>query len=236
MTERKIALYDIDKTSYIGYLIVDFVGYQVSTGTLKKETLEKIKKEDELNKTGKKEYEIMAQDMLIHWAKDLKDKSVKKVEKEVHDFFESPDGNKFLPFVKETIYQLNPTHDTYFVTAEPQFVAGEVSKLHQATGFVSTLFEIKDGLFTGEIASSLAKSTDKGNEVEKLMQNHLYKDSFAFGDSKGDKEMLEGVEYPICVNPNPELAKIRDEKGWKNIKADEIVIFVANVISKNQKR
>ena len=236
MTERKIALYDIDKTSYERYLIIDFVGYQVSTGTLKKETLEKIKEEDRLNKAGQKGYEKMAQDMLVHWAKNLKDKRVLDVEKEVHDFFKTPDGNKFLPFVKESINLLNPTHDTYFVTAEPQFVAEEVTRIHQATGFISTLFEIKDELFTGEIASSLAKSEDKGSKVGKLMQTHLYKDSIAFGDSIGDKEMLEGVEYPICVNPNAELAKIRDEKGWKNIKTDEIVIFVANVISQNQKR
>lgn len=230
MTERKIALYDIDKTSYMGYLIIDFVGYQVSTGTLKKETLEKIKEEDGLNKAGQKGYEEMAQDMLIHWAKDLKDKSILNVEKEIHDFFETPDGNKFLPFVKESINLLNPTHDTYFVTAEPQFVAEEVSRIHQATGFISTLFEVKDGLFTGNISLSLAKSEDKGNEVGKLIQTHAHKDSFAFGDSRRDKEMLERVEYPICVNPNSELVKIRDEKGWKKIESGEIIIFVKSKI------
>jgi phosphoserine phosphatase len=230
MTERKIALYDIDKTSYKGYLIVDFVGYQVSTGTLKKETLEKILEEDRLNKEEGKEYEEMAQDMLIHWVKDLKDKNVSNVEKEIHDFLETPNGKKFLPFVKESIDWLNPTHDTFFVTAEPQFVAKEVSRIHEATGFLSSFFETKDGLFTGNIISSLAKSTDKGNEVEKLMQTHLYKDSFAFGDSKGDKEMLEGVEYPICVNPKPELIEIRDKKGWKKMEPEEIILFIKSKI------
>jgi phosphoserine phosphatase len=236
MAERKIALYDIDKTSYRDYLIIDFVKYQVSTGTLREETLEKIKEEDRLNKTGQKGYEPMAQDMLIHWAKDLKNKRVLDVEKEVRDFFKTPEGNKFLPFVKMSIDWLNPTHDTYFVTAEPQFVAREVSEIHQATGFISTLFENKDGLFTGEVLSSLAKSKDKGNEVEKLMRTHIRKDSFAFGDSKGDKEMLEGVEYPICVNPNNELVEIRDKKGWKKMEPDEIIIFIANIIPKNQNR
>ena len=62
------------------------------------------------------------------------------------------------------------------------------------------------------------------------MQTHLHKDSFAFGDSKGDEEMLKGVEYPICVNPNDELAKIRDEKGWRRIKPEEIVIFIKSKI------
>jgi phosphoserine phosphatase len=232
MTERKIALYDIDKTSYERYLIIDFVEYQVSTGTLRKETLEKIKEEDLLNKAGQKGYEQMAQDMLVHWAKDLKNKMVLDVEKEVHDFFETPNGNKFLPFVKESIDWLNPTHDTYFVTAEPQFVAKEVSRIHQSTGFISTFFEDKDGLFTGEITSSLAKSKDKGDEVGKLMQAHLHKDSFAFGDSKGDREMLEIVEYPICVNPSSELADIRDQKGWKKLEPSEIIIFIANIIPK----
>jgi phosphoserine phosphatase len=232
MTERKIALYDIDKTSYRGLLIKDFVKYQVLTGTLDQKVADKITNEEDLYLKGKP-YEEMAQDMLIHWAGGLKGKKNSIIESEANKFFKTPDGNKFFLFVQESINLLRPTHDTYFVTAEPQFVADEVSKIHQATKSASTIFEItKDGLFTGKIAISLAKRQDKGNKAKELIRNHLYEQSFAFGDSDGDIEMLEGVEYPICVNPNDKLVEKAIEKKWEIKKPEEVVLFVRSKLLK----
>lgn len=231
MKERKIALYDIDRTSYQGLLIIALVKYQVSTQTLEKKTLDEIVNEETLYKAGKP-YEDMAQDMLVHWAKGLKDKKVSNIGDELSEFFKTPEGNKFFPFVLESIDIFRPTHDTYFVTAEPQFVAAEVSKIHRAAGYLSTIFEVKDGVFTGDISSSLAKKGDKGDAIKVLMQNHLKEQSFAFGDSDSDIEMLEGVEYPICVNPNDELTRTAMERGWQIKKPEEIAVYIRNVLAK----
>jgi len=227
MTERKIALYDIDKTSYEGLLIKDFVKYQVLTGTLKQETLDEINNEENLYKANEKKYEEMAQDMLAHWARGLEGKKASTVESEANKFFKTPEGNKFFPFVQESIDLLRSTHDTYFITAEPQFIANEVSQIHHSTESLSTIFEInKDGVLTGKITSSLAKRADKGNRVKELMQNHVYRQSFAVGDSDGDIEMLKAVEYPICVNPNDKLIEEAVKNKWEIKKPEEITIFI----------
>lgn len=231
MRERRIALYDIDKTSYQGLLIIDLAMYQVRTKTLEQATLDKIANEEELHRTGKS-YEDMARDMLIHWAKGLKGKKISYIEDEINKFFKTSDGKKFFPFVQESIDILRPTHDTYFVTAEPQFVAEEVARIHQATGYVSSIFETKDGILTGKISSSLAKREDKKNAVGQIMQTHTKEKSFAFGDSDSDIEMLEGVDYPICVNPNDELTRTAMERGWQIKKPEEIVVYIRNVLAK----
>lgn len=233
--ERKIAFYDIDKTSYEGLLIKDFVKFQVSTGTLRKETSDDINEEERLNKAKKIDYETMAQNMLDHWALGLKDKSISDVEAETERFFTTPEGNKFFPFVRESINMIGQTHDSYFITAEPQFIAKEVTKIHKATGFVSTIFGISsDGKFTGKISSSLVKKEKKGDTVRELLKSHIKEQSFAIGDSDGDILMLEGVEYPICVNASDELKNLANQRGWKESikKPEEVVIFIGKILNK----
>jgi phosphoserine phosphatase len=35
-----------------------------------------------------------------------------------------------------------------------------------------------------------------------------------FGNSVHDQAMLELAKWPFCVNPNPDLEKIAQERGW----------------------
>lgn len=229
MTERKIALYDIDKTSYGGFLVQDLCEYQFQNGILPEKNFARINRDINLYRERVLGYEEMAENVLGYWAEGLKGKKVNIVVNNTREFFRTK-GKKFLPFAQESIDLLRPTHDTFFVTAEPQFVAEEVANIHRATGYFSTIFEVKDGVFTGNLSSSLATREDKGNVLKQLLLTHSKEQSLAFGDSDNDIEMLEGVEYPICVNPNDELRKIRDERGWKTITPDEIVIFIKEVI------
>ena len=231
MTERKIALYDIDKTSYKDFLLLDLVRYQFKNGILPKSNLSAIEKEIQSYTKGELTYPEMAQNVLEYWTKGLKGKRIENVTNSTKEFFQT-EGKKFLPFVQESIDLLSPTHNTYFITAEPQFVADEVTKIHRATGYASTVFEIKGGVFTGNVSTSLVSKEKKGDVVKALLTTHAHKDSLAFGDSDNDIEMLENVEYPICVNPNDELKRVATERKWNIKKPEEIVIFVNKIIAK----
>lgn len=232
MTERKIALYDIDGTSYKGLLVLDLVRYQLEKGTLPKNTFNNIENNINLYRQKQLGYEVMAQHVLEYWAEGLKGKNVSSIEEETRSFFKTPEGNKFLPFVQESINLFRSTHGAYFLTAEPQFVAQEVTTIHKASGYLSTIFEVENGLFTGRVTSSLATRKDKGNIIKPLLQKHGKDQSFAFGDSDGDIEMLEGVEYPICVNPNDALTKTATERDWAIKKPEEIIIYIREVLTK----
>lgn len=230
MKERQIALYDIDKTSYKDFLLLDLVRYQFDKGILPEPIFQAIKKGLDLYNQKKSTYEQMANNALKYWPRGLRGRTLEEVANNTREFFRT-EGKKFLPFVQESIDLLKPTHDTYFVTAEPQFVAQETMSIHQATGYFSTIFEIKDGVFTGNTASSLATKGDKGNVLKQLLLTHSKEQSFAFGDSDNDIEMLAGVEYPICVNPNAELTKTATEKGWPIKKPEEIVLYMKDVLA-----
>lgn len=231
MIERKVSLYDIDKTSYKDFLLLDLVRYQFKKGILPESTFSAIERDINLYTEKVLIYQEMAHNVLGYWPKGLKGKRLEDVANNAKEFF-STEGRKFFNFVQESIDLLNPTHDTYFITAQPQFVAEEVTRMHQATGYFSTIFEVKDGIFTGNISSTLATKEDKGKKTKEIMQNHDKAQSFAFGDSDNDIEMLEGVEYPICVNPNDELKTTAAERGWSIKKPEEIVIYIREMLTK----
>lgn len=231
MIERKIALYDIDRTSYKDFLLLDIVRYQFKRGILPESIFSAIERDIDLYTKKALTYPEMAQNVLTYWPKGLKGRQLEEVTDNSKEFFQT-EGKKFFSFVRESIDLLNPTHDTYFITAQPQFVAEEVTRIHQATGYFSTIFEVRDGVFTGNVSSTLATREDKGKKKKEIMQNHGKEQSFAFGDSDNDIEMLEGVEYPICVNPNDKLTKTATERGWQIRRPDEIIIYIREVLIK----
>lgn len=233
MTERKIALYDVDKTSYGDFLLLDLVRYQFKNGILPESSLLTIEKDIQSYAKGELTYEKMAQNVLDYWPKGLKGKRIEDIVNNTKEFFQT-EGNKFLPFVQESINLLNPTHDTYFVTAEPQFVAEEVTRINRATGYFSTIFDVEDGVFTGNVASSLAIKENKRNTLQQLLLTHSGEQSFAFGDSDNDIGMLEGVVYPICINPNAELTRTATGKGWPIKKPEEVMGHIREVLAKTK--
>src|SRR3546814_5236854 len=78
------------------------------------------------------------------------------------------------------------------------------------------LYEIEDGVFTGEIVRPLCFGEGKVLAAEDLAAEHgLDLDqSFFYSDSDDDIELLERVGKPRPLNPNLKLKAIADERGW----------------------
>lgn len=88
---------------------------------------------------------------------------------------------------------------------------------------VGSLYEQKDGKFTGE---KVAASEGKAKLLDRLVKIHhlTYHGSYAVGDSMSDAPMLEKVTHPIAFNPDRKLYQTAKNNGWK------IVIERKNVI------
>lgn len=42
--------------------------------------------------------------------------------------------------------------------------------------------------------------------------------------------MLKLVEYPICINPDAELKKVAEEKGWVVVNENTILDKIKNIL------
>ena len=223
MEKKKIALFDIDNTIYEGYIFFPLVDYlsKHKGNKIDRKYLDELYKDLKLYEAGKVDYETT----IMHWlrclAKSLGGVSYDLVLGQTESFFEKG-RNKFFPYLKPVITILQKTHDIYFVTGEPEFVAWIVAKLFRVTGFISSEFEVKKGIFTGRVKKFLAKRKEKLMVIRELLEKHDIRNSFAFGDSEADIEMLNSVEHAVCVNPKEGLRKIANAKGWIIAKPNEV--------------
>ena len=119
----------------------------------------------------------------------------------------------------------------YFLIAISGSQLEVVEPFAQHYGFdtwVGQRFERGDEYFTGHIRKT---HEGKGRHLEKLIKKHALSsnESIAVGDSIGDIEMLSTAERPIAFNPEYNLYKIAEEKGW------DIVVERKNMIYEMRK-
>jgi HAD superfamily hydrolase (TIGR01490 family) len=90
---------------------------------------------------------------------------------------------------------------------------------------IGTPLEVKDGRYTGRIAGPLAMNegkiaalqglaTEKGIDID-------WKNSFAYGDSISDIDLLKVVGNPVAVYPDKVLKALALERGWNIIGESE---------------
>lgn len=87
--------------------------------------------------------------LLDHWAVGLKGKLYTQVLAHTHQFC-ADHSDSFYAYPEKLIDQLRESHDSCFVTGEPQFVAEAAQNKYSATNYLSSILEVdKSGLFTG---------------------------------------------------------------------------------------
>jgi len=80
---------------------------------------------------------------------------------------------------------------------------------------IGTQMQIVDGLYSGEILF-YAYGEGKADAMRALAAEHGYDltASYAYSDSATDLPMLDLVGRPVAVNPDAELRRIAEERGW----------------------
>jgi HAD superfamily hydrolase (TIGR01490 family) len=79
--------------------------------------------------------------------------------------------------------------------------------------------EIADGVFTGASTGILNMRSGKVERLREWLLSHSHElgkfRSTAYSDSINDLPLLEAVDEPIAVDPDPRLAQIARQRGWK---------------------
>jgi HAD superfamily hydrolase (TIGR01490 family) len=105
--------------------------------------------------------------------------------------------------------------DVIIVSASGSEVVEPIGELLGADGVVATQMRIVDGRYTGEI-DYYAYGENKAAALQRLADQHGYDldRSYAYSDSVTDVHMLEVVGHPHAVNPDRELRRIANSRGW----------------------
>jgi HAD superfamily hydrolase (TIGR01490 family) len=81
---------------------------------------------------------------------------------------------------------------------------------------LGTELEITDDRCSGRIVGTYCTGAEKVARIEQYARAHGVDltVSYAYGDSQGDRLMLEAVGNPVAVNPNRGLEAIARQRGW----------------------
>lgn len=126
------------------------------------------------------------------------------------------------PYVYQEALDLMALHRSegrriYIVSSSPEEVVRPLSQHFGASGVIATRAEIDDeGRYTGELAF-YAYGDQKAEAIEALAER-LGIDldaSYAYSDSVTDLPMLSVVGHPVAVNPDRDLRREAEERGWQ---------------------
>lgn len=226
-----IALFDIDNTMYQGFSYFDLLKKQITEKLINQQVLDDAIASMQKYKANAQDYESTLVELLDIYANGLKGVRYDRVLESTKDFYIKSD--KFFDYVAPTFAELKKTHAIALVTGEPQFVAQAVCELLGADAYHSTEYEVVGGVLTGRIKSYLASAGEKHDAVRHLIRKYGTKNSFAFGDSEGDIEMLRATEHPICLNATDGLRAIAKKEGWQLPNIDDVAVLVARLVGSN---
>jgi len=106
--------------------------------------------------------------------------------------------------------------DTYIVSASPVEIVSRFASEMAMTGGLGTVAEVRDGIYTGELAEPFCYGDGKAHAIEQIADEMGYdlSRSYAYTDSAGDLPMLDAVGHPVAVNPDHMLETIAYHRGW----------------------
>lgn len=82
---------------------------------------------------------------------------------------------------------------------------------------IATEPEIINGRFSGRVAGEPSFQEGKVNRLQKWLNNRddTLSGSTFYSDSHNDLPLLELVDNPIAVDPDPKLQTVARQRGWQ---------------------
>jgi phosphoserine phosphatase len=104
-------------------------------------------------------------------------------------------------------------------TATGRFITELTAKYLRIEHLLAIEPELADGLFTGRSSGTLNMREGKVQRLHEWLaaRRHELRNfrSTAYSDSINDLPLLEAVDEPVVVDPDPRLAAIAQERGWR---------------------
>lgn len=114
---------------------------------------------------------------------------------------------------------------TFIVSAAGHDVVEALAGVLGMEGGIGTRYEVDGaGRFTGRLDGPFVYGPGKVEAMRVFCKRHEIDlgRSYAYSDSLSDLPMLRAVGNPVAVNPDPPLAAIAREEGWRTMRFERL--------------
>ncbi len=122
-----------------------------------------------------------------------------------------------LPAAQALVERHRAAGDTLLIiTATNAFVTAPIAERYGIPHLIATEPEQRDGRYTGAVAGIPAFQHGKVQRLEQWLQarDETLAGSHFYSDSINDVPLLERVDHPVAVDPDPRLSALARERGW----------------------
>ncbi|MEI6221510.1 MAG: HAD family phosphatase [bacterium] len=225
MHTKKLAIFDIDGTLFRSSLGVELIYELVEQQIFPKEAQNEIDQDYKawINRQG--QYEKFISQVVDVYQKHIT--GCKKIDVEkVSRYIVEIHKQRVYRYTRDLIKDL---HEKGFIlitiSGSPMEIVKAFNEYWHFEHCIGTTFETTNGYYTGDILLEPAK--DKQTILKQYCEQHNFPlfGSVGIGDTESDASFLELVDQPIAFNPNSNLKKIAEQKGWKIIVERKDVIY-----------
>jgi HAD superfamily hydrolase (TIGR01490 family) len=215
--KRKLALFDLDNTLLEGDSDVSWAQFLIEEGVLHPDEYHaKNLWFAERYKDGTLDIHEFLEFQLAPLAKHPRT----QLEEWHQDYMQ----RKIRPIIRERAVELVISHADAIraiVTATNRFITVPIARELGVEHLVATEIEEVEGNFTGKPCGTPCFREGKIERVEEWLSGLGHRlgdfESWFYSDSLNDMPLLERVDHPVAVDPDPTLRAHAQERGWEII-------------------
>src|SRR5699024_934083 len=135
-------------------------------------------------------------------------------------------GERVYRFTRDRIkWHHDQNHLVFFISGAPEFLLSKMAQKYDVKYYKGTKYFLdKNNNFTGEI-NKMWDSENKTRAIKEFINEYNINmvDSYSYGDTNGDFDMLKMVGHPVAINPVREL--VNNIVADKELR-DKIILIV----------
>ena len=206
----RVAVFDCDGTLWTGDSGADFFYWEVKRRMIPAKVAEWALARYEDYKAGKVDEETMCGEMVTINA----GVSLSTLEKAAEEFFASVVEKRIFPEMLPLAHELVAAGASVWAVSSTNdwVVRAGVRRFGiPAEHVLGASVHIQDGLATDRLVR-VPSGPGKATAIREVLRRDV---DVCFGNSVHDAAMLEIAGHAFAVNPNPDLEKMAQQKGWK---------------------
>jgi HAD superfamily hydrolase (TIGR01490 family) len=207
--QPKFAAFDCDGTLWAGDAGEGFFSWEFERGVVSAEVARREKARYAEYRAGK----VSEDDMCAAMVTLHQGMTEVEVEKVAAQFFEENMVAQIFPEMRELVNRLQESGcEVWAVSSTNEWVIRAAMRHFgiPAERILAAAVAVEDGVISGRMVQ-LPSGEGKARAIRAVVRKDP---DAAFGNSRWDADMLKIARHAFAVNPNPDLEKLAQQRGW----------------------